>query len=566
MTFTEAAIEVLRREGKPLHYKKIAEIAVREGLLDHVGKIPEEVMGGQLAAHSRLPHTDRRVLAVQHAIFALAEWGLDEDPHALEDILERPAENEPPLRPKERHPIPSREMARGIGRGEVRGRRREEGEERRGRRFPPPAEVAYEILVGAERPMSLSELGALGAERFLMPDAFVRDTASLAAALQEDNRRRESAGRRPLFGVEADMVSLVAQPEPGERPTPAAPVRATPTDVRRVALATLRRRIRDSSGATVEHLVARLLERMGLREVKVARRGREQVVFTGRKRIGLGEVRHCVRVIRTGADVGRREVQEVRRDLGHYGAQIGLVVTAGDASREARGESAAAGQLPVVLLCGEALAESFTEVGLGCQIIQVPVVDEAFFRQTAEVAEKEESVRRAWREERERRDRERPAPEVIPAPPHASESSVSPTAPRTPPSGAAEAESAVVEGAILPPPGHPPEPAGASALSTVDQADEEEAGDEPETESTAGEGASAVQAEGERRRRRRRRRRGGRGRGRAATGTPAPPPAGGTNAGTGDSVPSAEGVPTVFTAPAAADPRPVTGEGDGHAG
>ena len=46
MTFTEAAIEVLRREGKPLHFKKIAEIAVRDSLLDHVGKVPEDVMGG----------------------------------------------------------------------------------------------------------------------------------------------------------------------------------------------------------------------------------------------------------------------------------------------------------------------------------------------------------------------------------------------------------------------------------------------------------------------------------------------------------------------------------------
>ena len=84
MTFTEAAIEVLRREGKPLHFKKIAEIAVRESLLDHVGKIPEEVMGGQLVDHCRLPHAERRVLPVQAGTFALVEWGLDEDPAALE--------------------------------------------------------------------------------------------------------------------------------------------------------------------------------------------------------------------------------------------------------------------------------------------------------------------------------------------------------------------------------------------------------------------------------------------------------------------------------------------------
>src|SRR5207248_2679947 len=118
MTFTEAAVEVLRREGKPLHFRKIAEIAVRENLLDHVGKIPEDVMGGQLAAHSRLPHAERKLLPVQQHTFALVEWGLDEDPTGLDGIVEPPPENEPAYRPKERHPIPSPDMVRSSGRSE----------------------------------------------------------------------------------------------------------------------------------------------------------------------------------------------------------------------------------------------------------------------------------------------------------------------------------------------------------------------------------------------------------------------------------------------------------------
>ena len=72
MTFTEAAVDVLRREGKPLHFRKIAEIAIRENLLDHVGKIPEETMADQLAAHCRLPRHERAIVVVQHGTFALA--------------------------------------------------------------------------------------------------------------------------------------------------------------------------------------------------------------------------------------------------------------------------------------------------------------------------------------------------------------------------------------------------------------------------------------------------------------------------------------------------------------
>jgi hypothetical protein len=48
MTFFEAAVEVLRRTGRPLHYKKITEVAVRDSLLSHVGKTPEDVMNDRL--------------------------------------------------------------------------------------------------------------------------------------------------------------------------------------------------------------------------------------------------------------------------------------------------------------------------------------------------------------------------------------------------------------------------------------------------------------------------------------------------------------------------------------
>ena len=550
MTFTEAAIEVLRREGKPLHFKKIAEIAVRDSLLDHVGKIPDEVMGGQLASHCRLPHADRKVLAVQAGTFALVEWGLDEDPAGLEGLIEPPPEDEIAYRPRERHPTPSREIARSTGR-EGRGRRREEGEEReerRGRRFPPPAEVAYEILAGADRPLTLAEVGAQGAERFLMPDAFVREPAALAAALAEDNRRRESAGRKPLFALEGEQVSLAAQPEPGERAaTPLAAVRpaASAGELRRAALLALRRRVRECDPATVEHVVAKLLEATGLRELKVAKRGRDHVVYTGRRRMGLADVRHCVRVIRAGTDAGRREVSEVRRDVGNYGAQIGVIVSAGEAPREARGEATAPGQVPVLLLCGDALAEALAEASVGCRPVIVPEVDEAFFRAAGEAAQAEEAARRARREDRERREpraeggerRERGERPSAREPQEADRTAAArPEEAAEPPStaagisaGAGPQPVASIQPAAVADPG--------AAVSDEDEGAEGDEEDEGDVAEGAPSQAGAAPAPGDgRRRRRRRRRRGGRGRGREAeggapragadAGTPAPPDAG----------------------------------------
>src|SRR5215475_9480811 len=44
MTFLEAAIELLKRERKPLHYSKLSELAVKRDLLDHVGRDPQTAM------------------------------------------------------------------------------------------------------------------------------------------------------------------------------------------------------------------------------------------------------------------------------------------------------------------------------------------------------------------------------------------------------------------------------------------------------------------------------------------------------------------------------------------
>lgn len=48
MTFYEAAVEILRRSGRPLHFKKITEVALRQEMLSHVGKTPETTMESRL--------------------------------------------------------------------------------------------------------------------------------------------------------------------------------------------------------------------------------------------------------------------------------------------------------------------------------------------------------------------------------------------------------------------------------------------------------------------------------------------------------------------------------------
>lgn len=50
MTFLEAALEILRREGRPLHFKELTERAMSKKLLTFVGRTPELTMQTQLTA------------------------------------------------------------------------------------------------------------------------------------------------------------------------------------------------------------------------------------------------------------------------------------------------------------------------------------------------------------------------------------------------------------------------------------------------------------------------------------------------------------------------------------
>src|SRR4029077_10667563 len=74
MTFTEAAAEVLRLAGKPLHYKEITELAIEKNLLSHVGKSPEVTMGARLAALLKKEDKSNPIVRVKPGVFALREW------------------------------------------------------------------------------------------------------------------------------------------------------------------------------------------------------------------------------------------------------------------------------------------------------------------------------------------------------------------------------------------------------------------------------------------------------------------------------------------------------------
>jgi len=380
MTFTEAAVEVLRRAGKPLHYKEIADFAVRENLLSHVGQDPEVTMGQRLAAMAKRDD-DRKVIAVApDGTFALVEWSI-----APEQVVEPVA---PPLhpeedgamlyRPREREPRPINAQARRRIESLQPGADDQEEQKRGQRRFPPPAEVVFEWLAQRQSGAPIAELADALFKKNLLSEALVRDHASLVQALLEDNRRRTEAGRKPVFIVDGDRVTLVEFPAPSAMPEE---VRTSHTGMgrpmtaaqlvaegRRAVVRALRRRVADLEVSGFEQLCAHLLEKMGMRDVRVAKRSKEGPLYLARQRRGVSDLRTAVKLVRGSREIGRSDVQELRKDLAHYSAQMGLVLAAGEAGRDARAEASAAGQPPVALYAGDAVAEEVVALRVGVSV------------------------------------------------------------------------------------------------------------------------------------------------------------------------------------------------------
>ncbi|WNG26038.1 hypothetical protein F0U62_19925 [Cystobacter fuscus] len=443
MTFYEAALRVLESEGRPLHFLEITERSIAQNLLSHVGKTPELTMLSRLAAMARRTR-DRKVIVTAKDTFALTDWSLPEDAEALAHtgVMEaHPEEGLAPLRPTERHPDPRTDNVRVAGRGSERKQRRQEEEEGRGgrrRRFPPMPEVVFEILSEAEqalRPEQLLEQAR--AKELAAEDATVE---ALLTALLEDNQRRIDAGRRPQFSfsTETGAVALERAGSPSEAPplelqaafaaalgipledgrpvlnrpsaTAAAPealadaalltaARSAVKDARKAVARSLRKRLGELDVGTFEKSVVKMMHALGFRELKVAKRSKEGPLLTARKREGSVDLRFAIRMLKGTPALDRKAVQELRKDLGHYSAQVGLLACAGEARGDARTEAQASGSL-VMLWCGDALGEKFLEAKAAVSVTTVELydVDERFF----EVAKLEAEEAQKRREERQR--------------------------------------------------------------------------------------------------------------------------------------------------------------------
>ncbi len=72
MTFLEAAIEVLKQEGKPLHVKDLTKIALKHDLLSVIGREPELAMQARLQEEAKRPTSE--LLRISPGVFGLRSF------------------------------------------------------------------------------------------------------------------------------------------------------------------------------------------------------------------------------------------------------------------------------------------------------------------------------------------------------------------------------------------------------------------------------------------------------------------------------------------------------------
>lgn len=544
MTFYEAALRVLEASGRPMNVQEITEQSIAQNLLSHVGKTPDQTMLSRLAAMARRTR-DRRVIVTAKDTFALVDWALPENLEALEQTGLPPVNEEesmPPLRAAERHPDPRADNVRSGGRGAERKRQRGDEEDLSGvrqRRFPPLAETIFEVLSNADQALRVDEVMQRLRNQALAPGDLSPE--QLLRSLVEDNQRRLDAGRRAQFFLSAEKETLALEPFDGsggsasadvQRPfadklglsieagrvvfaRPAAgadevadsfaAVRAAAKDARKAVARALRRRLMELDPRTLERAVVKCLKALGFHEIRVLKRSREGAFLSARRRDGSAELRYGVRLLKAQTPVDRRAVQDLRREGSRHGAQLALLASPADLRGEARSEAQSNASPPVILWCGEALADRFLDgkTAVWTTPIELFEINDRFFV-TAQT-EAEEAQRR-----REDRTRERHRPE-----PAAADEAISgqngepippPESPTEEPALAALSESA---------PG-PDEVTGGGPTAQLDESDAEEESDLEEGEempSGAAEPESTVR-QGSEKRRRRRRRRGRRGKGR----------------------------------------------------
>ena len=195
MTFLEAAVAILQSEARPLHYKRLTELAIKHQMLSHVGRTPEEAMQAQLQNAVRRKNEPHGLVRTQPGTFGLKQY---------------PAEGERPPLPEPAAPEPTPKKKAPAAKAEAPGARAKKakapeakveakrGKARKGKAAPEEVAPAEEVVGAAEEVSAPSEPAGDegGGEAPGEHSGTPRAEAALAVEGEPRRKRRRRRGGR----------------------------------------------------------------------------------------------------------------------------------------------------------------------------------------------------------------------------------------------------------------------------------------------------------------------------------------------------------------------------------
>lgn len=241
-------------------------------------------------------------------------------------------------------------------------------------------EAAYRVLAEAKGPLSVEEITQRAKERGLLSSTSKTPAASMGAALYVDVKRNPNS---PF--VQVGPAKFALKPEVLTRDAESPPVARAAVRRQDIAeqieehnrrvKAKLLAALKEMDPKTFEHLIARLLERIGYEGVQVTRySGDGGIDIRATLTVGgVTSVPTAIQVKRYAGNVPGKVIRELRGSLGVH--ERGLVITTSDFTKDAQAEASASDKVPISLVNGKRLVDLLVEKQLGVVARQVHVLD-----------------------------------------------------------------------------------------------------------------------------------------------------------------------------------------------
>ena len=327
VTAADAAYQVLKEAGKPLHPREITRRVLAAGLWTTTGKTPWDTVWNSIREDIKHNGADSRFRQTAPARFTVADTA---------------------------RPLPDfAKSAREAGLG---GAVMPSGDQMS---FLDAAAHVLRNLREGER-MHYREITDRAIAAQLIHTKGKTPESTMAAQIGIDIRRREERGERQRFVRDGrGMIGLIKQLPVGI----AEQIRKHNDKAREELL----KRARELTPGEFEELVESLLVAMGFEEVERTPLGRDGGVDV-RGTLVVGDVvriRMAVQAKRQKANVQRPIVQQVRGALGAN--ERGLIITTSEFSKGARKEAERSGVPPIALMDGKQLAHLLARRQVGAE-------------------------------------------------------------------------------------------------------------------------------------------------------------------------------------------------------